>query len=33
MVVTIIVLYTAKMTKTVQFQDFDRSIFLKVSIS
>lgn len=31
MLTTVVVLYAAKMIKTVQFQDFDRSIFLKVS--
>lgn len=33
MITTLVVLYAAKMSKTVQFQDFDRSIPLKVSIS
>ncbi len=33
MITTVVVLYAAKMSKTVQFQDFDRSILLKVSIS
>lgn len=31
MLTTVVVLYAAKKIKTVQFQDFDRSIFLKVS--
>ncbi|KAM9744547.1 nucleotide sugar transporter SLC35D2 [Menidia menidia] len=30
MITTIVVLYVAKANKTVQFQDFDRSIFLKI---
>ncbi|KAI3372742.1 hypothetical protein L3Q82_023206, partial [Scortum barcoo] len=30
MITTVVVLYTAKMSKTVQFQDFDRSILLKI---
>uniref|UniRef100_A0A1A8I984 Solute carrier family 35, member D2 n=1 Tax=Nothobranchius kuhntae TaxID=321403 RepID=A0A1A8I984_NOTKU len=30
MVTTIVVLYLAKMSKTVKFQDFDRSVFLKI---
>ncbi|XP_072243805.1 nucleotide sugar transporter SLC35D2 [Leuresthes tenuis] len=30
MITTIVVLYVAKMNKTVEFQDFDRSIFLKI---
>ncbi|XP_071750889.1 nucleotide sugar transporter SLC35D2 [Centroberyx gerrardi] len=30
MITTIVVLYAAKMNKTVQFQDFDRSILLKI---
>ncbi|XP_041855830.1 UDP-N-acetylglucosamine/UDP-glucose/GDP-mannose transporter [Melanotaenia boesemani] len=30
MITTILVLYVAKMNKTVQFQDFDRSIFFKI---
>lgn len=33
MITTLVVLYAAKMNKSVQFQDFDRSILLKVSIS
>lgn len=31
MFTTVVVLYAAKMIKTIQFQDFDRSILLKVS--
>ncbi|XP_030273974.1 UDP-N-acetylglucosamine/UDP-glucose/GDP-mannose transporter isoform X1 [Sparus aurata] len=30
MITTLVVLYAAKLSKTVQFQDFDRSIFLKI---
>nr|XP_046243716.1 UDP-N-acetylglucosamine/UDP-glucose/GDP-mannose transporter isoform X2 [Scatophagus argus] len=30
MIITVVVLYAAKMSKTIQFQDFDRSIFLKI---
>ncbi|XP_073322055.1 nucleotide sugar transporter SLC35D2 [Pagrus major] len=30
MITTLVVLYAAKMSKTIQFQDFDRSIFLKI---
>uniref|UniRef100_A0A8C9WSU6 UDP-N-acetylglucosamine/UDP-glucose/GDP-mannose transporter-like n=1 Tax=Sander lucioperca TaxID=283035 RepID=A0A8C9WSU6_SANLU len=30
MIITLVVLYAAKMSKTVQFQDFDRSIVLKI---
>uniref|UniRef100_A0A667Z8U2 UDP-N-acetylglucosamine/UDP-glucose/GDP-mannose transporter-like n=1 Tax=Myripristis murdjan TaxID=586833 RepID=A0A667Z8U2_9TELE len=30
MITTIVILYSAKMNKTVQFQDFDRSIFFKI---
>ncbi|XP_044053762.1 UDP-N-acetylglucosamine/UDP-glucose/GDP-mannose transporter [Siniperca chuatsi] len=30
MITTLVVLYAAKMSKTVQFQDFDRSILLKI---
>ncbi|XP_040899282.1 UDP-N-acetylglucosamine/UDP-glucose/GDP-mannose transporter isoform X2 [Toxotes jaculatrix] len=30
MITTLVVLYAAKRSKTVQFQDFDRSIFLKI---
>ncbi|KAM4576682.1 nucleotide sugar transporter SLC35D2 [Odontesthes bonariensis] len=30
MITTIVVLYVAKMNQTVEFQDFDRSIFLKI---
>lgn len=32
MATTVLVLYAAKMSKTIQFQDFDRSILLKVRI-
>ncbi|KAG7265124.1 hypothetical protein CRUP_032124, partial [Coryphaenoides rupestris] len=30
MITTIVILYAAKMTQTVHFQDFDRSIFMKI---
>lgn len=32
MIATLVVLYAAKTSKTIQFQDFDRSILFKVSI-
>lgn len=31
MITTVIVLYAAKKSKTVQFQDFDKNVLLKVS--
>lgn len=33
MITTLVVLYAAKMSKTIHFQDFNRSILLKVSVS
>ena len=30
MITTIVILYAAKMNQTVHFQDFDRSVFIKV---
>ncbi len=33
MITTVVVLYAAKMTKTIKFQDFDRTVLLKVSVS